>query len=156
MGADAYLTKPFEQHELEIRIDNLIKLRRELRSRFASSIQIKASEVTENSIDQQFMIKLMEVIEENIPNEGFTIDYLSTEIGLSTRQLNRKLKALINQTPNDFIKSIRLQRAAELLKQDAGNVSDIAFKTGFTSTAYFVANFKKQFGMTPGEYKKQA
>lgn len=156
MGADAYLTKPFEQHELEIRIENLIKIRRELRSRFASSIQIKASEVTENSIDQQFMIKLMQVIEENIPNEGFTIDYLSKEIGLSTRQLNRKLKALINQTPNDFIKSIRLQRAAELLKQDVGNVSDIAFKTGFTSTAYFVANFKKQYGITPGEYKKQA
>lgn len=156
MGADAYLTKPFELHELEIRIDNLIKLRRELRSRFASAIQIKASEVTENSIDQQFMEKLMQIIEENIPNEDFTIDYLGKEIGLSTRQLSRKLKALINQTPNDFIKSIRLQRAAELLKQDAGNVSDVAFKTGFTSTAYFVANFKKQYGITPGEYKKQA
>ncbi len=155
MGADAYLTKPFEQHELEIRIENLIKLRLELRSRFASAIQIKASEVAENSVDQQFMEKLMEIIEENVPNEDFTIEQLGKEIGLSTRQLSRKLKALINQTPNDFIKSIRLQRAAELLKQDAGNVSDIAFKTGFTSTAYFVANFRKQYGITPGEYKKQ-
>ncbi|MCP9766870.1 response regulator [Lacihabitans sp. LS3-19] len=155
MGADAYLTKPFELHELEIRIENLIKLRRELRSRFAAAIQIKASEVTGNSVDQQFMEKLMQIIEENIPNEDFTIEHLGKEIGLSTRQLSRKLKALINQTPNDFIKSIRLQRAAELLKKDAGNVSDIAFKTGFSSTAYFVANFKKQYGMPPGEYKKQ-
>ncbi|MCP9766872.1 AraC family transcriptional regulator [Lacihabitans sp. LS3-19] len=97
----------------------------------------------------------MQIIEENIPNEDFTIEHLGKEIGLSTRQLNRKLKALINQTPNDFIKTIRLQRAAELLKQDAGNVSDIAFKTGFSSTAYFVANFKKQYGMPPGEFKKQ-
>jgi len=76
---------------------------------------------------------------------------MTKEIGVS--QLNHKLRSLIDQSTNQFIRSVRLQRAADLLKQNAGTVSEVAYKTGFRSTAYFVSTFKAQFGMTPGAYR---
>ena len=153
-GADAYLTKPVDFNELEIRIENLIKLRKELRTRFAENLQIHPSEVSVNSVDVDFMEKLTAIIETNISNENFSVEEMSQEIGLSSRQLNRKLVALINKTPAELLKSIRLQRAADLLSQDAGTIADIAFQTGFRSAAYFSTSFKNHFGKTPKDYKK--
>ena len=97
----------------------------------------------------------MRIVEANISNESFNIETMAREIGMSRPNLNRKLRALINQSTNQFIQSVRLQRAADLLRQKAGTVSEIAFRTGFSSTAYFVKCFKDQFGETPGNFLKQ-
>ncbi len=154
IGADDYLTKPFDSKELLIRAQNLIQLRRQLRERFAESITLKPNEVTTNSLDQTFLENALQIVESNIANEQFGIDILSREIGMSRPNLNRKFRALINQSTNQFIQSVRLQRAADLLSQNAGTVAEIAFQTGFGSTAYFVKCFKDHFGETPGNYLK--
>ena len=153
-GADDYLTKPFDSKELEIRAHNLIRLRQQLRERFAESISLKPSEVATNSIDQTFLENALQIVEANIGNEQFSIEILARQIGMSRPNLNRKFRALINQSTNQFIQSVRLQRAADLLRQGAGSVSEIAFQTGFSSTAYFVKCFKDHFGETPGSILK--
>ena len=154
-GADDYLVKPFESRELVIRIQNLIRLRQKLRERFASAISLKPSEVVTNSLDQIFLDKAMKTVEMNIQNDKFNIDMLAKELNMSKPNLNRKLRALLHQSTNQFIQSIRLQRAAQLLGENAGTVSEIAFQTGFSGTAYFVKCFKETYGTTPGQFVKQ-
>lgn len=154
-GADAYLTKPVDFEELQIRIENLIRLRKELRTRFAEKVQINPSEVSSNSVDTEFMEKLIAIIESNMSDESFSIEQMSAEIGLSSRQLNRKLQSLINQTPIDLLKSMRLQRAADLISQNAGSIAEIAFQTGFRSAAYFSTSFKNYFGKSPKSFNNR-
>ena len=149
-GADDYLTKPFNSEELQVRSLNLVRLRQQLKERFAHSITLRPDEMTTNSIDQSFLENILDIVTSNLTNEQFTIDMLSQEIGMSRSNLNRKLRALVNQSTNQFIQSVRLQKASELLKQQAGTVAEIAFKTGFGSTAYFIKCFKEQYGETPG------
>lgn len=149
-GADDYLTKPFNSEELEVRSFNLVRLRRQLKERFAHSITLRPDEMTTNSIDRTFLENVLDIVTSNLTNEQFTVDMLSQEIGMSRSNLNRKLRALVNQSTNQFIQSVRLQRASELLKQQAGTVAEIAYKTGFGSTAYFIKCFKEQYGETPG------
>jgi signal transduction histidine kinase/DNA-binding response OmpR family regulator len=154
-GADAYLTKPYDLNELELRIENLIKLREELRKRFADVVQVKPTEVSVSSMDTELMEKLIAIVEKNMSNEDFSVEMLSEEVGMSSRNLNRKLQALLNTSPTDFIKTVRLQRAADLLKQNAGSIAEIAFQTGFRSAAYFSTSFKKHFGISPKNYTER-
>ncbi len=154
-GADDYLIKPFDSEELEVRVRNLIALRKQLRTRFSKSIAIKPSEVSTNSMDQQFMKNALYIVEKHMADENFNIDIMTREIGMSATQLNHKLRSLIDKSTNQFIKSIRLQRAADLLAQDTGTISEIAFQTGFRSSAYFAASFKSHFGATPKLYKEK-
>lgn len=153
-GADAYLVKPFDAKELLARVQNLIRLRRQLRERFAESISLKPSELTTNSVDRQFLENALQIVEANLADETFGIETLAHEIGMSRPNLNRKFRALVNQSTNQFIQSVRLQRAADLLRQQAGTVSEIAFQTGFGSPTYFVKCFRERFGETPGSYLK--
>ncbi len=153
-GIDAYLTKPFSAKELKVRIKNLILQRKELRKKFSQATIIKPSEVTSVSIDQEFLEKIIKIIESHFEDEQFSVDKLSEEIGMSVSQLSRKLKALIDQPAGQLIRSLRLQRAADLLKQNAGSVAEICYKIGFNDQAYFSRSFKKQFGCSPSDYKK--
>ena len=153
-GIDAYLTKPFSAKELRVQIKNLIIQRKELRKRFAKATVIKPSEVTTASVDQLFLQKTIKFIESNYENEQFNVEQLAEYIGMSVSQLNRKLNALVNQPAGQLIRSLRLQRAADLLKLNSGNVAEICYKVGFNDQAYFSRAFKKQFGVSPTEYKK--
>lgn len=153
-GVDDYLTKPFSAKELRVRVKNLIYLRSQLRKRFSKATIIKPSEVTVVSVDQDFLQRVIKSIETNIENEQFNVDKLSTEINMSISQLNRKLNALVDQPAGQLIRSLRLQRAADLLKQNAGTVAEICYKVGFNDQAYFSRAFKKQFNCSPSDYKK--
>jgi signal transduction histidine kinase/DNA-binding response OmpR family regulator len=155
-GADDYLTKPFDSKELLVRAENLIQLRQQLRQRFADSISLKPSEVVTNSRDQAFLEQVLKIVEDRMADEQFSVDVLASEAGMSRTNLNRKLRALVNQSSNQFIQSVRLQRAADLLRQQTGTVAEIAFQTGFSSTAYFVKCFKDKFGQTPGSFSENS
>jgi DNA-binding response OmpR family regulator len=154
IGVDDYITKPFSARELKVRVRNLINQRKLLRGRFKSSTVIKPSEVTAVSIDQLFLEKVIKTIEANFENQDFTPELLAETVNMSVSQLNRKLNALIEQPAGQLMRSLRLQRAADLLKQKAGTVSEICYQLDFNDPAYFSRAFKKQFGCSPSEFIK--
>ncbi|HPE76336.1 MAG TPA: two-component regulator propeller domain-containing protein [Draconibacterium sp.] len=153
-GVDDYITKPFSSKELMVRVKNLINQRKLLRARFKTSTIIKPSEVSVLSIDQVFLDKIIQMIEANFENQDFTPELLASAVNMSVSQLNRKLNALINQPAGQLMRSLRLQRAADLLKQKAGTVSEICYQLDFNDPAYFSRAFKKQFGCSPSDFIK--
>ncbi len=152
IGADDYLIKPFDSQELQIRIQNLIHQRQQLRDRFSNSIKVEASEITVTSMDAQFLQKAIDMVEENIENESFSVEQFSADIGLSRRQFYQKIKSITGLTPTEFVLSIRLKRAAVLISEKGGTISEIAYTVGFNNLSYFARAFKKQFGVTPSKY----
>jgi len=151
-GVDTYLTKPFNARELKANVKNLILQRLQLRKRFSKSTIIRPSEVTAVSVDQAFLEKIVKTIETHFEDEQFSVESLAEHVHMSVSQLNRKLNALIDQPPGQLIRSLRLQRAADLLAQKSGTISEICYKVGFNDNAYFSRAFKKQFGYSPSEY----
>jgi signal transduction histidine kinase/DNA-binding response OmpR family regulator len=150
-GADDYLIKPFDSQELQIRVGNLIELRRKLRVSFAVGEDSAAPpDPSLNAVDKAFMQTVFDTLHKHLANEQLGVDQLAEATGMSPRHLNRKLKALTNLSANRFIRNYRLQEAMRMLKRKEGNVSEIAIATGFSSTAYFVKCFGEKFGQTPG------
>lgn len=153
-GADDFITKPFEQQELLVRIQNLIRLRKKLKSVFLQNLG-SLSRLTDSNIasmDKKFMQKVLEIIESHLTDADFSIESFSRELGMSRGQLHRKLTALVGHSPSDFLRTIRLNRAALMIKSRAGNIAEIAYDVGFNNPSYFSECFKKQFGMLPSEY----
>jgi CheY-like chemotaxis protein/nitrogen-specific signal transduction histidine kinase/methylphosphotriester-DNA--protein-cysteine methyltransferase len=153
-GVDSYLIKPFNARELKARIRNLIQQRRDLRERFREATIIKPSDVSVTPVDQLFLENVISSIENNFSNEDFSVESLASSVHMSVSQLNRKLGALIDQPGGQLIRSMRLQRAADLLKQDAATIVEICYQVGFSEQSTFTRAFKKQFGVSPREYKK--
>lgn len=153
-GADAYLIKPFNARELRLRVKNLIEIRNKLRAKFSQKMVIKPRELPVNSIDKQFIEDVLSTIENHLGDWDFSVTMLSKEMYMSISQLNRKLKAIINQTSQQFIRSIRMERALELLKNNAGSIGEISNRVGFEDPGYFTQVFKKYFGFLPSEKEK--
>ncbi|KAA3619565.1 MAG: response regulator [Calditrichaeota bacterium] len=154
-GADDYLTKPFDARELNIRAKNLIEQRRNLRERFSREVTIKPSEITVTSIDEQFLQQAIEIVEQNIANSAFDIDQFCKNIAMSRSTLNRKLRALTGSSTNEFIRILRLKRAAQLLQQKNATIVEIAYEVGFNNPSWFAECFREQFGTSPSEYNSQ-
>ncbi len=152
-GADDYLVKPFDTRELEVRVRNLIELRRQLRQRFSDAPRIEPQAAGTNAVDKAFLEKIVNTIHNHLTDSQLSVESLAEAVGMSRVHLNRKLKALTDYSANKFIQAYRLEQALLLLQQGAGNVSEIAFQTGFGSTAYFVKCFREKYGKTPGEVK---
>jgi signal transduction histidine kinase/DNA-binding response OmpR family regulator/streptogramin lyase len=153
-GADDYLFKPFEPKELLARVKNLIDLRRRLRERFTAPVPLKPGEIAINSIDDVFLRKVAAIVEERMGDENLSVGQLSQEVGMSRSQLHRKLTALTNQSPSDFIRYMRLHRAMALLQGNAGTVAEIAYTVGFGDPSHFSRKFHEVFGITPGDVRK--
>ena len=154
-GIDDYLIKPFNVKELQLRIRNLIEMRKKLREKFGTATIIRPSEVTTDSVDQKFLKNVLDTIEKCMGEETFNVVSLAGQVYMSEAQLNRKLNALIDQPPGQLIRSMRLQRAADLLKQNAGNIAEICYQVGFSDQANFTRSFKKQFGVSPTQYRNK-
>ncbi|MEZ4954328.1 MAG: ATP-binding protein [Saprospiraceae bacterium] len=158
-GADAYLTKPFDEKELRVRAKNLVEQRGKLQAYFAKvtsrsefgRLPLEPSEVHVTSTDQRFLEKVSNSIEENMGNEFFSVEDLASAVAFSRSQLHRKLKALTGKSPNELIRDFRLARAKELLEKGAGNVSEVAMEVGYSSVSYFTKSFKQAFGVLPSE-----
>ena len=154
IGADDYVTKPFDSRELAARVRNLIEQRRHLRTKFSAGVVLKPGEVAVSSLDDALLRKLMEAVEKNMGNEDFGVDDLAREACLSRTHLNRKLHALTNLSPGEFLRYLRLQRSRELLEKGAGSIAEIAFMVGFGNLSHFSASFRERFGILPSEVRQ--
>jgi DNA-binding response OmpR family regulator/anti-sigma regulatory factor (Ser/Thr protein kinase) len=150
-GADDYLVKPFDAPELLVRIHNLVNQRKLLRRKYAGDILLKPSEVAIKSTEEVFLQKIMDVIESNMSEEDFGVEELARQVMMSRSQLHRKLIALTGQSPSEVIRNTRLLRAKELLQKKSATPSEVAFRVGFNSHAYFSKCFKEEFGISPSE-----
>ena len=154
-GADDYLTKPFNFEELTLRIKNLIDQRKVLREKFSKEINIQPDAIVSNSIDKEFINKILLVLEKNLSSGKLDMELLAKEIFLSQRQLHRKIKAITGHTPGEFIRIFKLKRAAKLILENHLSITQIALEVGFDSPAQFSRSFKKYFGFLPSELKEQ-
>lgn len=151
MGADDYLTKPFDNRELEVRVSNLIQQRKVLIEKFSQGISNLSKPVSGSKIDELFLEKLLKIVEANMEDEEFGVEELSKAVHLSRYQLHRKIKALTGKSISVFIRTVRLRHAKTLLENGEGNVSEIAFRLGFNSVAYFSKCFSEEFGVVPSK-----
>lgn len=151
-GADAYITKPFNLRYLESVIRNLIESRKKLFKRFSHDIFADPKEITTNPLDQKVLEKAINYIHNNITDPDLSVDDLAQYLFMSRRNAYRKIKALTNQSINDFIRIIRLKMAVKLMSERKLPISEIAYNVGFSSHAYFTKCFRKQFGKSPSEY----
>lgn len=150
-GADAYLTKPFSPQELVIRIKKLIELRQLLQQRYQNQDELPDNNTTFQKEDR-FISELRNYITENIGNPGLGSEAVTAHFAISRTQLYRKIKALANTTIGDYIRSVRLHRATQLLKEKQLNVSEVAYETGFSSPEHFSKAFKKTYGKSPSKW----
>lgn len=153
-GADDYINKPFNIQELVVRIKNLIEQRKMLRERFSRDIRLQPKDISVTSEDEKFLSKTIAIIEEHINNFDFDVSKLTDKMALSRVQLFRKLKALTDQSPSEFIRTIRLKRAAQLLDKGFGNIAEVTYQVGFNNLSYFAKCFRELFGVSPSDYAK--
>jgi len=152
-GADAYITKPFSASLLEVRVKNLLQTRENLINKIKKDIILKPKELKITSLDEIFLEKSISIIEENIKKVDFTINDFIAEMGMSRSAYYRKLKALTGQSITEFIRTIKLKRAAQLIAKSKLNISEIAYDLGFNDLKYFRKSFKKLFKELPSQYR---
>lgn len=154
-GADDYITKPFDPSLIRLRVDQILATRRMLRDKFSQENILKPLDKNALSPDDKFINRLIEIIEDNISDSSFGIVKISREIGVSRTQLYRKMNALTEMTVKEFIRSIRLKRACQLLLQKELNISEVAYSVGFHQVAYFRKCFKEIYKLTPSDYMRK-
>jgi YesN/AraC family two-component response regulator len=148
-GADDYITKPFDFEELYARVNSVIANRK----RVLQKIRIAPEEKNVESKDDMFLRKAVQAIEKNIDNFTFSIDDLAHEIGYSRSSIQKKIKSLTGKTTSQLVREFRLERARQLIQQDAGFLSEIAMAVGFNSLSYFSNSYKEYFGVPPSKIK---
>lgn len=153
-GADSYIVKPFNTKHLLVRIEKLLELRRTLKEKFGSEISFNAEQTAVARPDKNLLKKVTDTIRKRISDPDLNVEGLSEEIGISRGHLQRKLKSLTGQNPNEFIRIIRLKHAAEILKKSDVSIAEAADLSGFNSQSYFSTAFTKQFGISPSQYKE--
>lgn len=154
-GADDYITKPFSPIYLEARVENILEQRKRLQDTYRKNLlELEPAKIEVTSQDEIFLAKLLDIMEKNMDNSELTVEDVVHEIGLGRTVFFNKLKGLTGLSPIEFIREIRIKRAAQLLKSGEHNISEITYMVGMSDSRYFSKCFKKVFGMTPSEYKK--
>ena len=153
-GADAYIAKPFSMEELHIQIDNLIDNVRRLRGKFSGAMQqeerMENIEVKGN--DDALMERIMRSVNAHLSDPDFNVDTLAEDVGISRAQLHRKMKDITGISSGKFLRNIRMEQAARLLREGKVNVAQVADHVGYADQAHFSIAFKNHFGMPPSEY----
>ena len=151
-GADDYLIKPFNTKELQIRINNLITIRKTLQEKYSGITKIHPEgEKKLSDVNEKFINRVIPIVHQHLKEEEFSIEEFSKELGMSRKQLYKKLKALTGKSPSRYVRSLRLSVAKEMIKEHKGNISEIAYSVGFSSPIYFSKCFKDEFGYPPSE-----
>ncbi len=151
-GADDYLTKPFNPQILRLKVKKLIELGQKRQQTFKTQIDPEPSQITITPLDEQLIQKAITYVEENIASPNLSVEDLSRHLGMSRVHLYKKLLSITGRPPIEFIRVIRLKRAAQMLKDPAQNVSDVAYAVGFNNPKYFSKYFKEEFGVLPSKY----
>lgn len=151
-GADDYIAKPFNMQILKTRVSNLLDSRRKLREKYSRQIWLEPNDIAMESVDEKFLRRAMEIVEEHMSDSQFGVEMFSKNLFMSRMNLYRKLKALTGQTPNQFIRTLRLKKAAKLLVECGMSVTEAMYEVGFNSFSYFRKVFREQFGLPPAEY----
>lgn len=152
-GADAYMVKPFNIDELQVTVENLLKNRQRIKGKYSGSFQedrIRTIDIKGNS--DRLMEKIMKVINDNLDNPDLRVEKLAEEVGLSRAQLHRRIKEMTGISTGEFIRNIRLKKAAELLTENKLNISQVAYMVGFSSQTHFSTAFRKFYGVSPTEH----
>ena len=152
-GADDYITKPFDAEVLRSRIRNQIETRTSMREKFSQELVLKPLDIPISSADEAFLQKTIETLERFIDDANLNVDLLADEMGMSRRHLQRKLREVTQQSPAEFIRNMRLERAAQLLQNKAGSIAEVAYAVGFKKPAHFSELFRKKYGISPSEYR---
>ncbi len=150
--ADAYLTKPFDKRILLLQVRNLLRATQLLQQKYRQQYILEPTKAVINGTDERFLSQLVLIIEEGIETSKYSVDYLASEIGMSSSVLYKKVKTLTGMTVNDFSKTIRLKKAAQMLTEANNSVNHVANYVGFMDSKYFSREFKKQFGQSPSQY----
>lgn len=155
-GADLYLTKPFSTRVLELNVRNLLAAREKMREKFSRQLTTTqpplTTETLPNTVDTAFLEKVMQLVDEHMDDPEFGVDMLARKVAMSQPVLYKKLKAVTNMSVNDFVKQLRLKKAAELIRTRQHTVYEVAYMVGYNDRKYFSREFKKQYGKTPSEF----
>lgn len=154
LGADAYLAKPFSLEELHLTVDNLIDNVRRLKGKFSGALKQddKVEKIEVKGYDEELMERIMKVVNENLSDSDFNVEKMCDEVGVSRTQLHRKLKEMTGVPTSEFLRNIRLNEAARLIRERKINITQVSYMVGFANNSHFSTAFKKYFGMSPSEY----
>jgi DNA-binding response OmpR family regulator len=153
-GADEYLLKPFDLEILKLRLNNILRTKQQWVQKFKTSSTSKSWKELSNKLDQKFIKKSIEIVKKNLDNANFSVEQFALEIGMSRSSLFLKLKSVTGQSSSEFIRTIRVNNAAELIRSKKYSISEIVYMVGFSDPKYFRTCFKKQFGILPSRYIK--
>jgi len=155
-GADSYITKPFRMEMLLVRIKNLLDEREKRVRSFSTKADVSPMHVTITTVDQKLMARIMEYLEKNMDNTEYSVEQLAYDVGMHRMNLYRKIQSLYGMTPSEFIRTMRLKRAAQLITDDPNlNINEVADMVGFNTPKYFSKYFKELFGVLPSQYNKK-
>lgn len=156
MGADDYIPKPFSLAILTTKIQNIMRTRRRMLDKYAKSLEVEPEKITFNAMDEALLKRAMAIVEKNMDNIEFSTDEFAREMNMSRSNLHLKLKAITGESTIDFIRKIRFNEAAKLLKDGRYTVAEVSTMVGFNTPSYFATSFKKYFGCLPTEYIKKS
>jgi AraC-like DNA-binding protein len=152
VGVNDYITKPFTFEILASRIRNLLAQQKILQKRFQKQIEVNPSEITVTSVDEKFLQQALELIEKHLDNPNYSVEDFSRDMFMNRVTLYRKIQSLTGKSPLEFIRSIRLKRAAQLLEKSGMAVAQVAYEVGFNNPKLFTKFFKEEFNVTPSQY----
>jgi DNA-binding response OmpR family regulator/two-component sensor histidine kinase len=152
IGADDYLTKPFNFNLLKLRISKFLEWTKKSHASFSQKMDVSPSEITITTLDEKLIEKAIKVVEEHINDSDFSVEELGSAVGLSRSHLYKKLMIITGKGPAEFIRTIRLKRGRQLLEQSQLQIAEIAYSVGFNSPKRFTVNFRQEFGQSPSEY----
>lgn len=156
LGADDYLTKPFNTEVLRLRVKKFIDWENNNHRQFRQKMNIEPSEITITPLDEQFIKRAIALVEKNISNSDFSVETMAAEVGMARTTLYKKLMAITGQGPAEFIRTIRIKRGRALLEASQMQITEIAYAVGFTTVKSFTMNFKAEYGMTPTEFRQKS
>jgi signal transduction histidine kinase/DNA-binding response OmpR family regulator len=154
-GADDYIPKPFNIEYLAAKIEQLLTSRKKLREKFSKEVFLEPSNIGFSNTDKVFLQKLIKIIEDNITNEDFLVNDIAREIGIGKTNLYKKITALTDQSVADFVRKIKLKKAAHLLLTNEYSVSEVSYMVGYKDASHFIKSFSRQYGLTPKKFIEQ-
>lgn len=155
LGADDYITKPFNAETLRLRVKKFIQIKEQRMKDFKENAEVTASQITTTDVDEQFIQKAIKIVEDNMSNSDFSVEALGTELDMSRTYLYKKLVNITGKGPGEFIRILRLKRGKQLLERGQMQIAEVAAAVGYNTPKRFTENFKTEFDMSPSEYLRK-